>query len=511
VRNNDQNPFFAIGYQYHDINRMDTRTINAVAKSFAYSAKDELTSVSAGQGAPLPPAELSSYQYDLNGNRLVSSTTNNQIPATKNYAHDANGRVTSDGTFTYSYDDEGNLLAQESVSEKMTLGYDAEGRLVSVQKFDKNGATWVLTTSATYAYDPMGRRISKTIILSPISNIPSTTFYHSNAFGLCGEYDSTGNLLKSYGYAPGSGWSTDPLFMKVVSPPAGSGQSAVFSYLYFHNDALGTPHALTDKAGQIVWSAQYDEFGAAQIASTGGTSSTSSVVCNLRFPGQYFDTETGLHYNFHRYYDPALGRYITEDPIRDGLNWYAYAGSNPGNNIDPEGLATYLYLIGQPLSPEQKAGMSLAGKSRQIAEIENINGEIADQTQKVQVGIVMKVLPESWHTPTGRAMVLFALGMIQPPCRNAPKAAKTTKEIKTRPTKGADGGTSEHIIERDASGDVISMTHRVETDGKVVHQHQDHQGKHGGERRFPDEWVEYPEVNAPPHVPRPAKDNSITD
>jgi len=82
----------------------------------------------------------------------------------------------------------------------------------------------------------------------------------------------------------------------------------------------------------------YDEFGAAQIASTGGTSFTSSTVCNLRFPGQYFDAETGLHYNFHRYYDPALGRYITEDPIRDGLNWYAYAGSNPGNNVDPLGL-----------------------------------------------------------------------------------------------------------------------------------------------------------------------------
>jgi len=82
----------------------------------------------------------------------------------------------------------------------------------------------------------------------------------------------------------------------------------------------------------------YDELDSAQIASTGGTSFTSSVVCNLRFPGQYFDAETGLHYNFHRYYDPALGRYITEDPIRDGLNWYAYAGSNPGNNVDPLGL-----------------------------------------------------------------------------------------------------------------------------------------------------------------------------
>lgn len=90
-------------------------------------------------------------------------------------------------------------------------------------------------------------------------------------------------------------------------------------------------------------------------------------------------------------------------------------------------------------------------------------------------------------------------------------AANTTKEIRTRPTKGADGGTSEHIIERDASGEVISKTHRVTTDGEVVHQHQDHQGKYGGERRFPDEWKEYSTVDAPEHTPRPSKDNSITE
>ena len=106
---------------------------------------------------------------------------------------------------------------------------------------------------------------------------------------------------------------------------------------------LNSPQALTDKTGQIVWSAQYDEFGSATISGNGGTSSTSSVECNLRFPGQYFDAETGLHYNFHRYYDPTLGRYITEDPIRDGLNWYAYAGSNPGNAIDPLGLESGLF------------------------------------------------------------------------------------------------------------------------------------------------------------------------
>ena len=139
---------------------------------------------------------------------------------------------------------------------------------------------------------------------------------------------------------------------------------------------LNTPQTLTDKTGQIVWSAQYDEFGSAQIASTGGTSSTSSVVWNLRFPGQYFDAETGLHYNFHRYYDPALGRYITEDPIRDGLNWYAYAGSNPGNAIDPLGLDWWNplhsnYILDFDAALRWWAGINLTPEEEQFLNSEN--------------------------------------------------------------------------------------------------------------------------------------------
>ena len=210
---------------------------------------------------------------------------------------------------------------------------------------------------------------------------------------------------------------------------------------------------------QFVENKSYDEFGAAQIASTGGTSSTSSTVCNLRFPGQYFDAETGLHYNFHRYYDPALGRYITEDPIRDGLNWYAYAGSNPGNNIDPLGLWNLWNPVtsGQPLSPEQKLGMLIAGKSDRIEEIENMSGEIADQTQKVQVGIVMKVLPESWDTPTVRAMAGLAFGMIQSSrCRKAVNggagAAKATPHGNSKLSPNAQ---HRYEIVENSSGDVV--------------------------------------------------------
>lgn len=102
---------------------------------------------------------------------------------------------------------------------------------------------------------------------------------------------------------------------------------------HVHVDHLGTPKALTDASGQVAWKADYSPFGKANITSQGPT-------FNLRFPGQYFDAETGLHYNWRRYYDPNTGRYITSDPIglAGGINTYTYALSNPVIYTDPTGL-----------------------------------------------------------------------------------------------------------------------------------------------------------------------------
>lgn len=107
-----------------------------------------------------------------------------------------------------------------------------------------------------------------------------------------------------------------------------------------HSDHLGTPTKLTDSAKRVVWSATNRGFGEG-IYNTDPDADGRKVDMPLRYPGQYFDKESGLHYNYFRYYDPTVGRYITSDPIglAGGVNTYGYAGGNPLLYVDPWGLA----------------------------------------------------------------------------------------------------------------------------------------------------------------------------
>lgn len=103
---------------------------------------------------------------------------------------------------------------------------------------------------------------------------------------------------------------------------------------FVHTDHLATPQLLTDATQQTVWQADYQPFGAANVA-------PGSVDFNLRFPGQYFDVESGVYQNWHREYDPSIGRYLQSDPIGldGGINTYAYAVNNPIASFDPLGLS----------------------------------------------------------------------------------------------------------------------------------------------------------------------------
>ncbi|WP_431978618.1 RHS repeat domain-containing protein [Pseudomonas fungipugnans] len=106
---------------------------------------------------------------------------------------------------------------------------------------------------------------------------------------------------------------------------------------YYQLDHLGTPQELTDYGGEIVWSARYNAYGKITDLTHGASEQLDQP---LRFQGQYFDAESGLHYNRHRYYDPGVGRYLTPDPVKlaGGLNPYRYV-PNPTGWVDPLGLS----------------------------------------------------------------------------------------------------------------------------------------------------------------------------
>ncbi|MCH5517373.1 RHS repeat-associated core domain-containing protein, partial [Pseudomonas syringae] len=129
-----------------------------------------------------------------------------------------------------------------------------------------------------------------------------------------------------YLYEPGS---YAPLAR--IDEKEGEAENKVY---YFHTDQIGTPLEMTDAEGQIVWQAKYRPWGAVEKLVV------NEVEQNLRFQGQYFDVETGLHYNTFRYYDPEIGRFITQDPIglSGGDNLYQYA-PNPYGWVDSLGLS----------------------------------------------------------------------------------------------------------------------------------------------------------------------------
>ena len=140
---------------------------------------------------------------------------------------------------------------------------------------------------------------------------------------------------------------------------------------YFHNDHLGTPQVLTDENQAVVWKGTYDPFG--QVTET-----VATVEQNLRFPGQYLDRESGLHYNYFRTYDPNTGRYTQSDPIGlgwvglgwvglgGGVNTYAYVGGNPSSYTDPYGLwANFAVGLGIRVMGGRAAGAAISRAMQQ--------------------------------------------------------------------------------------------------------------------------------------------------
>jgi RHS repeat-associated protein len=242
------------------------------------------------------------YTYDDVGNRLTEVINDNSY--TYSYVPGTNiiDTVTDTDTIIYTHDANGNITG---IGNKV-FTYNQNNRLVMVEEDS--------VVLGEYTYNGLGQRIKKQV------NGVTTIFHYDFDGNIIGESDASGNFSKEYLYRGNSR-------LALVDVETGE-------LYYYGNDRLGTPQILTDSTNTVVWEAVYDPFGEAEV------NPNSSVENNFRFPGQYFDSETGLHYNYHRYYDPATGRYLKADPIglRGGIGLYVYVNNNAINLIDSYGL-----------------------------------------------------------------------------------------------------------------------------------------------------------------------------
>jgi len=321
------------------------------------------TKVAAGYGQT---AVKRSYGYDRTGN-LTHST--DQRTGTTRFEYDKLGRITKAGSelfafdpahnilsddlnaipdnrlktyngTTYYYDDLGNLIHRELADgEVQNYFYDLHDQLVKAEIFKKDGSkeTWA------YTYDALGRRIGKGRLKN--EEVSETSFPH----------DLSGNDLDNqtrfvwdgshllqevqpdgrYTYIYADQDSYEPL-AQVHNRINEDGESCQQTY-YFHCDQIGIPREMTDKDGNLLWFGNYTGWGRLKEE----TKVTDSAYQPFRLQNQYYDHETGLHYNFFRYYEPDAGRFVNQDPIGlwGGSNFYQFAPNMQGW-IDPLGLIT---------------------------------------------------------------------------------------------------------------------------------------------------------------------------
>ena len=241
-------------------------------------------------------------------------------------------RLESYNGIEYTYDALGNLIYRQLPDgENQYYQYDLENQLVraEIKKPAGNTEIW------TYAYDPFGRRLSKERQdkLAWTSTDPKRTHFVWDGTRLLQEYTYKG----SYTYIYTDQDSYEPL-AQIFDNAKDSKQ-----YLaYFHNDQISIPREMTDIHGNLLWYGEYTAWGRLK--------KDERVYKNahqpFRLQNQYFDEETGLHYNLMRYYEPEAGRFVNQDPIGllGGDNLYAFAPSTQAW-VDPLGLAN-LFDIG---------------------------------------------------------------------------------------------------------------------------------------------------------------------
>ncbi len=295
---------FDATYQYDSAGNCTQMTLNNEVRDYFYDALDQLVEVRA-DGVP-----VEQYTYDAYGNRLTD------IDGTV-YEYDDEMRLTRAGNLSYEYDLNGNLIRR--VSPEQTLEFENDWALRLGTVTFENGDRHL------YQYDPLNRRVEIDLQQHYIYTLAQ--FFTTEFIDI--EYKEL------------------PINRKLVKHPA-TGQ-VLECYVrtgdvrgFVHHDALQRPVLITDQSGTVVWKADYTSFGKADVWDG------SSITYNRRLPGHYYDSDTGLHYNHNRFYDPQIGRYVQLDPVFRMAKLtpdllfraqpYVYAHNSPLNEFDVTGL-----------------------------------------------------------------------------------------------------------------------------------------------------------------------------
>lgn len=323
-------------------------------------------------------------------NTQKSLQTHNQNIDNTNYGYNrlVNNVVKEYLDQQYQYDAYGQLIRQKSSKGDLYLEWDVFGRLQRTRNHEY---------SADYRYDALGRRIQK------CSKQHHTGDEHNIIYGWDGDtlaYESTKQATKHYIYEKDSfvpmlqavysspielqetpDWSDKPYSVQRDPLWKTTKQSKGFDDVWFyHCDHLGTPQEMTDHSGAIIWKAQYKAWGECKVEKVKSNFFENSEIIsnNIRFQGQYFDEETGLHYNRYRYYSPYVGRFVSKDPIGilGNYNTYVYT-NNPLLKIDPLGLKDK--IVYRSLSVEDRlrydAGLDLAPKGLGGCILSHVQGK----------------------------------------------------------------------------------------------------------------------------------------
>ncbi|BAN33961.1 hypothetical protein SCD_n00112 [Sulfuricella denitrificans skB26] len=269
-------------YGYDALNRLNTEAGPAQTQTISYDADGNRLSDGSGN-----------YTYDPNSNKMLTTRQGVSVST------DPSGRITSDGTGrTYTYNQAGQLY---TISKNSVL-------------------------MATYYYNAQSQRTRKVTTASAPQGAQTVVYHYDQQGHLLAETSGTGTPIRTYV------WRDDTPIAQIEHQPTRK-------TLYYEVDHLNTPRAAMDETGKVLWRWESDAFGST-LANEDADGDNTKVTVNLRFPGQYYDAESGLNYNYARNYDSSTGRYTTSDPIGldGGINTYSYVENNPLNYFDPDGL-----------------------------------------------------------------------------------------------------------------------------------------------------------------------------